>query len=314
MYCKFCGKQIDDNAQFCQYCGKKLKQSGPSEPLRRLPGSKKKLLLLCCCVAAVLLVVAVIAAGGGNREETVSWSDSYQASSDREGKLESSEPPLASELALPDPEAYRGGAIRYLKSHDYNGYSLNSYSLSASDFELLSEYVQLLVLRGFSLRDSEQGESEMKACWVFDFTGTGSVSSFDVRKQKAVSVYLWAYYTPDTEFHVTYSEGLEYVDNGDRTTQTIQRRSEDENGSGGGSGNDDDDSAWKGNKTEIKCTKCHGEKTVSCGNCDGKGYKEKVVESPNFGGGVKRETVKEKCYKCSNGQIKCPRCHGTGKQ
>lgn len=147
MYCKFCGKQIDDNAQFCQHCGKKLKQSGSSKPLRRLPGSKKKLLLLCCCVAAVLLVVAVIAAGGGNREETVSWSDSYQASSDREGKLESSEPPLASELALPDPEAYRGGAIRYLKSHDYNGYSLNSYSLSASDFELLSEYVQLLVLR-----------------------------------------------------------------------------------------------------------------------------------------------------------------------
>lgn len=24
MYCKHCGKQIDDNSQFCKYCGKKL--------------------------------------------------------------------------------------------------------------------------------------------------------------------------------------------------------------------------------------------------------------------------------------------------
>ena len=24
MYCKYCGKQIDDNSQFCKFCGKKL--------------------------------------------------------------------------------------------------------------------------------------------------------------------------------------------------------------------------------------------------------------------------------------------------
>ncbi len=24
MYCKFCGKQIDDNSRFCKFCGKKL--------------------------------------------------------------------------------------------------------------------------------------------------------------------------------------------------------------------------------------------------------------------------------------------------
>ena len=27
MYCKHCGKQIDDNSSFCKYCGKQLKES-----------------------------------------------------------------------------------------------------------------------------------------------------------------------------------------------------------------------------------------------------------------------------------------------
>ncbi len=31
MFCKYCGKEIDDNAVFCKYCGKKLKDSSDSE-------------------------------------------------------------------------------------------------------------------------------------------------------------------------------------------------------------------------------------------------------------------------------------------
>ena len=27
MYCKYCGQQIDDNAQFCPYCGKQLRDA-----------------------------------------------------------------------------------------------------------------------------------------------------------------------------------------------------------------------------------------------------------------------------------------------
>lgn len=27
MYCKYCGKQIDDNSKFCKYCGKQLAES-----------------------------------------------------------------------------------------------------------------------------------------------------------------------------------------------------------------------------------------------------------------------------------------------
>ncbi len=626
MYCKFCGKQIEDNVPFCKYCGKSLKEGNSFVPPKMMGSRKKAVLLLGAAAAVVLVMVLLVSVIVGGRGNGMGGIDPTQGgntvSSKGAGKPESSAISVQG-LALPDPATYSGGAIKYLKTHEYEGYVMNSYSLSASDFEMLSEYVRLLEQYGFSLRDSEQGDSENEVRWVFDaagdcepftleetedgmpredmglyiasipigkleniavtfcyadalhledtgdrfgektsapvvsavfpdparyfadwdpedaelskdgsdytvsvefpmdskysdkeletvleayievledygfeetgeeeegdsvfrffdggegtrtvsrygfeeepasvvltyhrtgrvlmvhysaalevdgdspranlgaataeekatlkpkatakpketakskatekpktttkpkvssgkadsssvqipdfgaftgidlaptiektqgkstvkeyffktnekivdeyielltekynfklredsdnvmrtvtldYTGTGSVSTFDVRKQKTVSVYLWAFHTPDTEFHVTYGDGLEYVDNGDRTSQTIHRRAEDEHDSAGGGSDDDDDSTWKGNKTEIKCTKCHGEKTIACGNCDGKGYKEKVVESPNFGGGVKRETVKEKCYKCSNGQIECPRCHGTGKE
>lgn len=611
MYCKFCGKQIEDDVPFCKYCGKSLKEGNSLVP-PKMAGSKKKALLILGAAAVVLVVVLLaVAVSGGGRSGNGGIDPipvGNTASSERESKPESSDIP-AQGLVLPDPMTYGGSKIKYLNTHEYEGYRMHSYSLSDSDFELLSEYVRLLEQYGFSLRDSEQGDSENDICWIFDYTGgealelftleeteggiprtdmavylssipmetkgtitiafcytdslsledtgerfgektsapaasaalpdparyfadwdpkaaelskdgsdytvsvdfpmdskysdkeletvltayiglledygfektgneeeepsvfyffdggegsctvsrygfeeepasvvltyhrtgrtlmvhysaalevdedspranlgiaaeeekakatakpkatekpkatggkaaassvqipdfgafsgidleptqektkgkstekdyffktnekivdeyiklltekynfklredsdnvmrtvtldytgTGSVSTFDVRKQKAVSVYLWAFHTPDTEFHVTYGDGLDYTDTGDRTSQTIKKRAEDEHDSAGGGTSDDDDSTWKGGKTEIKCTKCHGEKTVSCGNCDGKGYKEKVVESPNFGGGVKRETVKEKCYKCSNGQIECPRCHGTGKE
>lgn len=624
MFCKFCGKQIEDNSVFCKYCGGKQTGESTAVPGKRGdPAKKKKAFLLLGSMAAVLLVIVLaIAVFGGDKKTPAGGKQAvFSSSAVSSGGEESSGGQVAfGDLALPDPMTYGGSKLKYLNTHEYEGYRMHSYSLSDSDFEMLSAYVQLLEQHGFSLRDSEQGDSEHDICWIFDYTGgeplelfslketeggtprtdmavylssipmekqdtiavafcytdslsledtgerfgektsvpvasvslpdparyfadwdpepaklskdgsdytvsvdfpadsqysdkeletvltaymellescglertgdeeeepsvfyffdggegtrtvsrygfdeepasvvltyhrtgrvlmvhysaaleldghspranlgaateekatpkpkatatpkptakpkatekpkassgkadsssvqipdfgaftgidlvpsqektkgkstvkeyffktnekivneyielltekynfklredsdnvirtvtldyigTGSVSTFDVRKQKAVSVYLWAFHTPDTEFHVTYGDGLDYTDTGDRTAQTILRRPEEEGGSGGGgSSDDDDDSTWKGGGTEIKCTKCHGEKTVACGNCDGKGYKEKVVESPNFSGkGVKRETVKEKCYKCSNGQIECPRCHGTGKE
>lgn len=624
MFCKFCGKQIEDDVAFCKYCGGKQTGEGTHGTGRKPdPAKKKKAFLLLGCMGALLLalILAIAVFGGkGGKETPVKKEQSSLSSSVQKESTPESTAVSAQGLVLPDPATYGGSKIKYLNTHEYEGYRMHSYSLSDSDFEMLSEYVQLLEQHGFSLRDAEQGDSEHDICWIFDYTGgedlelfslketegetprtdmavylssipmekqgtvtvafcytdslsledtgerfggttsapaasaafpdparyfadwdpepaelskdgsdytvsvdfptdskysdkeletvltaymellesyglertgdeeeepsvfyffdggegtrtvsrygfdeepasivltyhrtgralmvhystalevdedspranlgaateekatpkpkatatpkptakpkatekpkassgkadsssvqipdfgaftgidlvpsqektkgkstvkeyffktnekivneyielltekynfklredsdnvirtvtldytgTGSVSTFDVRKQKAVSVYLWAFHTPDTEFHVTYGDGLDYTDTGDRTAQTILRRPEEEGGSGGGgSSDDDDDSTWKGGGTEIKCTKCHGEKTVACGNCDGKGYKEKVVESPNFSGkGVKRETVKEKCYKCSNGQIECPRCHGTGKE
>lgn len=34
MFCKYCGKEIDDNSKFCQYCGKALKEQSSSKKLK----------------------------------------------------------------------------------------------------------------------------------------------------------------------------------------------------------------------------------------------------------------------------------------
>lgn len=214
----------------------------------------------------------------------------------------------ASNVQIPDFGAFTGIDLE-VNVEEIKASSTNKDYIFKTNEKVVNEYIKLLTEKyNFTIR---QDYENVIRTVTLDYTGTGSVSTFDVRKQKGVSVYLWIYHNPSTEFQVTYGDGLEYVDNGDRTTQTIQRT---DGNSGGGGGSNNDDSTWHGTVPEIKCTKCHGEKTVACTNCDGKGYKEKVVESPNFGGGIKRETVKEKCYKCSNGQITCPRCGGTGKQ
>lgn len=216
----------------------------------------------------------------------------------------------ASSVQIPDFGAFSGIDLKPTQEKTKGKSTEKDYVFQVNE-KIIDEYLQLLTEQ-YNFKVRKDSDNVIRTV-TLDYTGTGSVSTFDVRKQEAVSVYLWAYHIPDTEFHITYGDGLEYTDTGDRTAQTIKRRAEEEQAANGGS-NDDDDSTWKGSVKEVKCTKCHGEKTVPCGNCDGKGYKEKVVESPNFGGGVKRTTVKEKCYKCSNGRIECPRCHGTGKQ
>ncbi|MCD8049229.1 MAG: hypothetical protein LUG52_06455 [Clostridia bacterium] len=64
----------------------------------------------------------------------------------------------------------------------------------------------------------------------------------------------------------------------------------------------------------VKCTKCHGEKEITCTNCDGKGYKIKYVSTPNYSGHSKTSAEsKETCYKChGSGKITCTRCGGSG--
>ena len=65
-------------------------------------------------------------------------------------------------------------------------------------------------------------------------------------------------------------------------------------------------------RPEVPCTKCHGNKIITCTNCDGKGYKVVYVNSAI--GGNSGESH-EKCFKChGNGTITCPRCNGSGKE
>ena len=47
MYCKHCGRQVDDNAKFCQHCGKSIAEDlaanvNPQEVVEQAPTKKKK--------------------------------------------------------------------------------------------------------------------------------------------------------------------------------------------------------------------------------------------------------------------------------
>lgn len=85
-------------------------------------------------------------------------------------------------------------------------------------------------------------------------------------------------------------------------------------GSTGGSSGDTGSS--KRSVIEIKCTKCHGETTVECSQCDGEGGKYITDNStPNYAGslsGPKVGKTWEKCRKCDGtGSMTCPRCNGS---
>lgn len=64
MYCKYCGQQIDDNAQFCPYCGKNLKQEAYRTTSKKKQIQKHKLstfvTLTVLTVATVLTCVSLI--------------------------------------------------------------------------------------------------------------------------------------------------------------------------------------------------------------------------------------------------------------
>ncbi len=70
-----------------------------------------------------------------------------------------------------------------------------------------------------------------------------------------------------------------------------------------------------GSNTTIRCSKCGGDGKMTCTNCNGLGYKESQVSTPNYSGsGPRYGTVKEACYKCHySGTITCTRCGGEGR-
>lgn len=58
-FCKFCGKELDDEANFCPYCMNKQTSPKVIEP-PKAKKSHKKLIIALCCVMGVLLVGASV--------------------------------------------------------------------------------------------------------------------------------------------------------------------------------------------------------------------------------------------------------------
>ena len=59
MLCKFCGKEMEDNAVFCAECGKPVENTNAEEPVKK---PKKKLAAIIAAVVAVVLVAVVTVA------------------------------------------------------------------------------------------------------------------------------------------------------------------------------------------------------------------------------------------------------------
>lgn len=207
------------------------------------------------------------------------------------GKIDSSN------VQVPDFGAFSGIDLEPAKEKKLLTATQKDYFFQTNE-KVIEEYIKLLTEKyNFKVRKDSDSVSRTV---MLDYTGTGSVSTFEARKEKGVSVYLWIYLTPSTEFHITYGDGLEYVDNGDRTTQTV-KRDESSGGSGGSSGDSGSRDKNIPEFAQQDCTACDG--SGKCKECGGSGYLHS------------RASDKEdrNCWKC-NTTGKCRTCGGSGKR
>ena len=94
MYCKYCGQQIDDNAQFCPYCGKQLGAANDDHIKQRNnkqnKGKKAPRRVWCWLVCLALFMIAAIALlftlknrDGNNTQVSVRADDSLYTPDDK---------------------------------------------------------------------------------------------------------------------------------------------------------------------------------------------------------------------------------------
>lgn len=65
MYCKYCGKQIDDDSTFCKYCGKSLEDStnssqNPTKSIKSLFNLDKRRIDIILAVVLWLIIAALV--------------------------------------------------------------------------------------------------------------------------------------------------------------------------------------------------------------------------------------------------------------
>ncbi len=264
--------------------------------------------------------------GGGNSSSSGSGSSSGTSST---GSGSTTVKPLSGPV-LPDFQSFSGNSLQLYSETSSGGYTELIYYQKGQYETFIREYLSLLTNSyHFSLRDSYTIESVRSDRYVYDYTGSGSVGTFSMDERNLdsdnISLYIWVLgvAAPEvTEIHIRYADGLTYGDTGNRTTQSLEKMvdsSSSDSGSSGGSGSIVDSSNWSSadNRVKVRCIKCGGNGRVRCSNCDGLGYKEVRVSTPNYSGksdGIKYGTSKQTCIKCSGrGSIECSNCHGEGR-
>lgn len=224
--------------------------------------------------------------------------------------------------ALPDLQSFSGNRLE-VHSQSVDTHSTKVVYFSDWNKKFFQEYLDLLQNEyGFTLREYKQIESIDSHSYVFDHTGGGDISGFDctasgIKDGDDVELFIWGLFASraSAEIHVEYSDGLKYVDTGDRTTQELSDRSQSGSSSSGGS---DDSIDWGTASGDWKsdfsyCGKCHNKGEITCTSCNGNGGKYVYSNStPNYSGTAawsKTGQTWETCRKCGgSGTIDCPNC------
>ena len=116
------------------------------------------------------------------------------------------------------------------------------------------------------------------------------------------------------EVQITYADGIECGDTGDRTSYNVDDHSYESEVPVQGGSSDNESSGGRVTAASTLCWKCHGSKEIECTRCGGSGKTTSFVSSPNYSGSdrTSRE-VDTTCTKChGTGKITCTACRGTG--
>lgn len=232
-------------------------------------------------------------------------------------------------IELPDFKTFASGYLTESGTEELDYLMRYEYTGTASVVKTIAEEYCQLLLENSALKTVAYFPYASDSGMVYGFSvKAGDVRSFELHNTGGK----WQVYG-DTALTVNYNgtsvqvrvgKGLKFSDNGSRTSYRPSSSGGSSSGGssgGGSSGGSSDWSNWGGGsglpKIETNCYKCHGSGSITCTNCDGKGYKEKYGSVPNYSGSSRSNsyTSRETCFKChGSGSITCTQCGGSGKQ
>ncbi|MCC8138245.1 MAG: hypothetical protein LIO76_09355 [Clostridiales bacterium] len=234
-------------------------------------------------------------------------------------------------LTIQNPEDYFGTTPIQVGSNDEAVYLIFKFKSAEDASRAYDEYSELLLEK---FTEASTGKNWMRC---FCYAGNDGVYGF-YKSQAGCTIVADLLYMEEVpnELQIDISKDLTIMDLGERpateyymiegsaSLSDLDETSADSEDSGTANTtstssstdydiyDDDDDDSSTGLKT--MCVKCHGTKKIECSNCDGKGYKEVYIQTPNYSGHSDTSTTAyEDCMKChGTGEVTCTRCDGTG--
>lgn len=199
-------------------------------------------------------------------------------------------PVSASGVVLPSAQSFSGNKMI---AHDED--STKPWYKAYTNEAFVEEYVELVQSYGFTLRASAK-DSNGTTRYVFDYTGPGTVRTFDAPQgkfdKKNVALYIaMLVFGGNMELKIEFRSGVAYTATSERTTQQVTAPEEASNSGSSSSGGGGD------------CWHCGG--SGRCPTCGGSGTVRKWVA------GTVNDYVDQNCTDCYS-PGKCRDCGGSG--